>query len=124
LSHARAPHPVVYTILYLPFGALVGFVQVALTFLATQHGLSISEGALLNGAALISQWLKWVWAPVVDVTLTPRKWYVLSTAASALGVFAMSVIPLGPETLGSTLRWGWRSKRSSRRRHRPSRSAA
>jgi MFS family permease len=90
-------------VLYLPFGALGGFIQVALTFLATKHGLSITEGALLNGAQMLTQWLKWVWAPAIDVTLSPRKWYVLSTAASAAGVFAMAVIPLGPSTLGLLL---------------------
>jgi PAT family beta-lactamase induction signal transducer AmpG len=97
---ARAPHPFVWTILYLPFGALNGFVTVALTFLATKHGLSISEGALLNGAQMLTNWLKWMWAPIVDITLTPRKWYVLSTAFSAVGVFAMAAVPLGPDTLG------------------------
>ncbi|MDB4947061.1 MAG: hypothetical protein JWP97_6595 [Labilithrix sp.] len=95
----KLPHPVVWTILYMPFGALSGFVSVALTFLATKHGLSIQEGATLNGANLLSQWLKWLWAPLVDVTMTPRRWYVASTAASAVGVVAMSVIPLGPKTL-------------------------
>jgi PAT family beta-lactamase induction signal transducer AmpG len=99
----RAPHPIVWTVLYLPFGALGGFVSVALTFLATQHGLSISEGALLGGAQLLTQWLKWVWAPLVDVTLSPRKWYVLSTGLSALGVLAMSAVPLGPGSLGTLL---------------------
>ncbi|MFZ5479377.1 MAG: MFS transporter [Myxococcota bacterium] len=95
----RAPHPFVYTVLYLPFGALGGFVSVALTFLATRHGLSITEGSLLNGAQMLTAWLKWLWAPIVDVTWTPRRWYVFSTACSALGVFAMAVIPLGPDTL-------------------------
>ena len=99
----KAPHPFVWTVLYLPFGALSGFVTVALTFLATKHGLSISEGALLNGANMATQWLKWLWAPIVDVTLTPRKWYVLATAASAVGVLGMSMVPLGPDTLGLLL---------------------
>ena len=100
---SRAPHPVVWTVLYLPFGALGGFVSVALTFLATQHGLSISEGALLNGAQLLTQWLKWIWAPLVDITLSRRKWYVISTGLSAVGVLAMSAVPLGPGTLGILL---------------------
>src|SRR5882724_8913288 len=100
---SRSPHPFVWTVLYLPFGALGGFVSVALTFLATQHGLSISEGALLNGAQLLTQWLKWIWAPLVDISLSPKRWYVLSTALSALGVFAMSAVPLGPGTLGILL---------------------
>src|SRR5258708_14359273 len=103
LGASRASHPFVWTVLYLPFGALGGFVGVALTFLATQHGLSISEGALLNGAQLLTQWLKWIWAPLVDITLSPRKWYVISTGLSALGVFAMSAVPLGPGTLGILL---------------------
>lgn len=96
---SRVPHPVVWTVLYLPFGALSGFVGVPMTFMATQSGLSISEGALLNGAQLISQWLKWTWAPAVDVTLTPKRWYLVGTTASALGVFAMTATPMGPETL-------------------------
>src|SRR5262245_14450015 len=98
-----APHPVVWLILYLPFGALGGFVQVALTFLATQHGLSISEGALLNGAQMLSQWLKWLWAPLVDVTLTPKRWYWIATSGSALGVLAMAAVPMSPGTLGVLL---------------------
>src|SRR3954470_9545367 len=99
----RAPHPVVWTVLYLPFGALGGFVGLALTFLATRHGLSISEGALLNGAQLLTQWLKWLWAPLVDATLSPRKWYSISAGLSGVGVLAMSAVPLRPETLGILL---------------------
>lgn len=93
------PHPVVWTILYFPFGALGGFVTVALTFLATRHGLSITEGAMLGGASMLSQWLKWTWAPIIDVTLTPKRWYVFSTTVSAAGVIGMSVVPLSPDTL-------------------------
>lgn len=99
LSPRPPPHPVVWTVLYVPFGALSGFVTVALTFLATRHGLSITEGSLLNGAQLLTSWLKWLWAPLVDITLSPKRWYLLSTAVSALGVFTMAVIPLGPDTL-------------------------
>jgi len=100
---SRMPHPVVWTILYLPFGALSGFVTVALTHVATKHGLKISEAALLTGAQLLTQWMKWIWAPVVDVTLTPRKWYAIATSSSAVGVIVMSAIPLGPSTLGILL---------------------
>lgn len=99
----RLPHPIVWTILYLPFGALGGFVGVALTFLATTRGLSITEGAWIVGSQMLVNWLKWLWAPVVDVSLSPKRWFVISTAASAVGVFAMSAIPLGKGTLGILL---------------------
>ncbi len=95
----RAPHPVIWTILYLPFGALGGFISVAMMFMATHSGLSITEGSLLGGAQMLSQWLKWSWAPIVDVTSTPKRWYIFATAASAVGVFSLAAVPLGPDTL-------------------------
>lgn len=96
-------HPSVWFILILPFGALGGFVGVGLTFLATKHGLSVTEGAFLIAAQLVTQWLKWIWAPVVDVTLTPRRWYVISNLLSSIGVLAMAMIPLSPATLPALL---------------------
>ena len=101
-ARGKVPHPILWTILYFPFGALSGFVS-ALTILANGNGLSISEGAWLNGAQLISQWLKWIWAPAIDVTLTPKKWYVIGTGCSALGVLLMSAIPLSVANLGLLL---------------------
>jgi MFS family permease len=97
-AHA-VPHPVRWLILYLPFGAFTGFIQVALTYLATRRGISITEGALLTGANLLTAWLKWLWAPLVDITLTPKTWYWISTAISALAVFLMAAIDLSPRTL-------------------------
>jgi PAT family beta-lactamase induction signal transducer AmpG len=88
------PHPVVWTVLYLPFGALYGFGSVALTNVASQRGIPISEATLIIAAGTMISWLKWLWAPVVDITLTPRTWYVLSTVLSGIGVFAMSAVPL------------------------------
>jgi PAT family beta-lactamase induction signal transducer AmpG len=98
-AERSVPHPVVWTLLYLPFGAMSGFVSVALTYLGTKHGLTITETSWLNGANLVSQWLKWTWAPIVDVTLTPKRWYLIGTGASALGVFGMAAVPLSQETL-------------------------
>lgn len=95
----RNPHPIIWLILYIPFGALGGFITVALTFLATQHGLSITEGSLIIGSQLLISWLKWLWAPIVDITLSPKHWYVISTTLSAVGVLAMAAVPLGKETL-------------------------
>lgn len=102
-KRSTVAHPVVWTVLYLPFGAMSGFVGVALTFLATKNGLSITEASLLNGAQFISQWLKWTWAPAVDVTLGPKRWYLIGTVASALGVFLMSAMRMSEETLPALL---------------------
>lgn len=99
----KQPHPFVWTALYIPFGAVSGFVTVALTFFATKRGLSITEGATLNAAQMLTQWLKWIWAPAIDITLSPKRWYVISTVFSAAGMVAMAAIPMSPGTLPALL---------------------
>lgn len=93
------PWPIVWTLLYLPFGGLGGFVGVAMTFEASKHGISVSDAQLLNASQLLTSWMKWAWAPVVDVSLTPKIWYVIATVCSAIGVVAMSAIPLEQDWL-------------------------
>ena len=95
----RPPHPFVYTLLIVPFGATQGFVTVALAYLATKFGLSVEQGALLIAVSLFPNVWKFVWAPVGDRTLTRKKWYVISCAACAVGMLAMASVPLGTKTL-------------------------
>ena len=91
-------HPVVYGILIVPFGAASGFVTVALAFLATKHGLSVQQGAELVALSVLPQVWKFFWSPVADTTLTRRFWYLIANGVVALGLLAMSVVPLGPST--------------------------
>ena len=98
-----ARHPIAWSLLEAPFGAINGFVGVALTFLASRHGISITESAFLVAANAIINWMKFLWSPAVDTLLTPRRWYVLTTLLAAAGVFVMCVIPLGPTTLWTVI---------------------
>src|SRR4051812_50184759 len=100
---AKVPHPVIWTVLYIPFGAFNGFVQTALTYTASAHGIPISESAWLNGAQMLTSWLKWLWAPLVDITLTPKRWYLISTGSSAAGVAAMALGAPGEHKLAMLL---------------------
>ncbi len=45
MAERTGPHPFVWTVLYLPFGALGGFVTVALTFLARGGSSDLLAGA-------------------------------------------------------------------------------
>ena len=92
----RAPHPVVYAILILPFGASFGFVSVALAFLATRRGLSVQQGAELIAAGMLPNVWKFFWAPVADTTLSRKRWYLAACGLSAAGMLAMAALPLGP----------------------------
>ena len=96
----RPPHPAIWMLLIIPFGASAGFVGVGLTYMATRNGvLSITQGALLTAASLAAQWLKWMWAPAVDVSLTAKRWYHLANAFMAATILAMSLLPMTPSTL-------------------------
>lgn len=96
----RPPHPFLYTVLIVPFGASSGFVAVALAFLATRNGLTVTQGASLVAAAVFPNVWKFFWAPVADKTLSRKRWYVLSTVAVAASMFGMATLPLRPSTLG------------------------
>jgi len=95
----RTPHPFVYTILIVPFGAVSGYVTVAMAFLATKKGLSVEQGAALAAVSLLPQTWKFFWAPVVDITLTRKWWYVISAVLCAAGIVAMSAVPLEEKRL-------------------------
>jgi len=102
-AHQQAParftrHPVVFALLYAPFGATAGFVIVTMAFLATKRGLSIQQGAELVALQYVPQIWKFLWAPVADATLSRHRWYLVSVVLCAAGMFAMATVPLGPST--------------------------
>lgn len=98
LHHTRV-HPAAYAVLIVPFGAISGYVTVAMAFLCTRHQLSVQDGALLIASGMFPNVWKFLWAPVADTTLTRKKWYVLSVVLCAFGITAMSAIPMDKKNL-------------------------
>lgn len=98
LHHAKV-HPSAYAVLIAPFGAISGYVTVAMAFLCTRHQLSVQDGALLVASGLFPNVWKFLWAPVVDTTLTRKTWYILSVMLCAAGIVAMSAIPMEKKNL-------------------------
>ena len=94
----RSPHPFVYTVMVLPFGASAGYAQVTLAYLATKSGLTVQQGAVLVAASLFPQMWKFFWAPVADLTFSRRRWYVISCLLCAFGMFGTAAVPLTPST--------------------------
>lgn len=90
----RRPHPSAFAALIIPFGAMSGFVSVSMAFLCTRNGLSVEDGALLVAAGMFPHMWKYLWAPIADTTLTRKRWYLISVVLSAIGITAMSAIPM------------------------------
>ncbi len=93
-SRHSAPHPIVYLLLYLPYGAAFGFVTVSLGWLLSHAGASVEAIAGLTAMGLLANTWKVAWSPLVDTTLTTKTWFMIGLVATAASLVVMSVLPL------------------------------
>jgi MFS transporter, PAT family, beta-lactamase induction signal transducer AmpG len=93
-----APHPWVWAVLYFPLGLAIGFPSVALGYLGSQAGLDVSAVAAIVGMTFLGSGWKFLWAPIGDYTLSRKRWYLVAVSVVALGLVAMTVVPLSPRT--------------------------
>src|SRR5580765_276025 len=95
----KSTHPIVFMFLFAPFGAMSGYLTVAIAYLLTQSGVSVEEVAGLIALSYVPHSWKFLWAPVADTTLSRKAWYVLAGAVSALGIFVTGVVPAEAKSL-------------------------
>ncbi|NNM94196.1 MAG: MFS transporter [Bacteroidia bacterium] len=99
-SEARVhAHPVVFLFLVLPFGILGGYVSVAFAYLYSRAGVSVDAIAALIAASLVPHIFKFLWAPLVDTTLSLKKWYILSCLITAAGILSTIFFPVRESSL-------------------------
>jgi PAT family beta-lactamase induction signal transducer AmpG len=92
------PHPWVWAVLYFPLGLAIGYPSVALGYLGAQSDLGVSAIAGIVGMTFLANGWKFLWAPIGDYTLTRKSWYVIAVALVALGLLAMTSIPISSRT--------------------------
>ena len=95
----RRTHPSVFLFLIVPFGAMGGYLSVAIGYQLTQAGVGVDEVAALIAASYIPQTWKFLWAPVADMTLSRKTWYLLAGLVSALGIFVTGAVPADAASL-------------------------
>ena len=95
----KPAHPLVFLILILPFGVVGGFVTVTFAYLYNKAGVSDVAIAALIGSSLLPNVIKFLWAPLVDITLSLKKWYVLSGILTAIGLLIMGFMPIAAKSL-------------------------
>jgi PAT family beta-lactamase induction signal transducer AmpG len=89
----KAPHTSIFLILLMPFGISTGYVGITLTFLLGSHGMAALAIASLMALSTFPQTFKVLWAPIIDTTLTPKRWYLIGAFGVGATIIAMSVIP-------------------------------
>jgi MFS transporter, PAT family, beta-lactamase induction signal transducer AmpG len=90
---ARYAHPSAFLFLILPFGAMSGYLTVGVAYRLAQAGVGVDQIAELVAVAFIPQTWKFLWAPVVDTTLTRKAWYLLGGVFSAVGIYLTGALP-------------------------------
>ena len=89
----RHIHPWAFMVLIIPFGVVSGYVSVALAYQLTHAGVAVGPVAAMVALTVLPNTWKFLWAPVVDLTLNQRKWYLLAGLFSAVGIAAMGFFP-------------------------------
>jgi PAT family beta-lactamase induction signal transducer AmpG len=85
--------PLAFFFLVLPYGISSGFVSITLPFFLTNAGFSVAAaGAIVAVGVSANLWL-FLWGPLADLTLTPKRWYLIGLTTGAVSIFALSLIP-------------------------------
>lgn len=93
MTELRRAHPIVFLVLILPFGAMSGYLTVAVAYLLSKAGVSVEQIAELVAVSFIPQTWKFLWAPIADTTLNRKTWYVLAAIVSAAGIYLTGAVP-------------------------------
>jgi len=79
--------------LIIPFGISSGFVSVALPYQLIQNGFSVGQTAEVVAVGASASMLRFVFGPIVDTTLSLRKWYIISLLASIGALLFLATTP-------------------------------
>ena len=85
--------------LILPFGVMAGYVTVALAYLFSKAGIPVAQVAALVAVGIVPHTWKFAWAPLVDATLSRKRWYVIANVVSAIGILATGIVPVKAASL-------------------------
>jgi PAT family beta-lactamase induction signal transducer AmpG len=99
LISSKPAHPIIFFFFYIPFGVFTGYLTVTLAFLFVKSGVSVQEVAGLAAINLMPQVFKFIWAPLVDITFTVKRWYLFSTLITAATIFITGIVPINSSNL-------------------------
>lgn len=89
-------NPFSFFILELPSGICTGFITVTLPFILVNQGFSVSQTALITALGVSANVFRFIWAPLVDLTMSYRRWYLLSVILCSSSIILIGLIPIRP----------------------------
>jgi len=92
VSASRSTSPLAIFFMVLPYGISAGFAAVTLPFVLTKVGLPVAVSASIVAVGISSNIWLFLWGPVADLTLTPRRWYLIGDVAALTVVAALTAV--------------------------------
>ncbi len=88
----RPTSPWVFAPLMLPFGAAVGYLQIAAPFWLRASGVSLVDIGAVSAVAFQPHALKILWVPLLDVGPHRKLWYGLAVVATAALLASLALL--------------------------------
>jgi MFS family permease len=95
----RGLAPPWYTLLFLPFGMTTGFITITLSYVLAHHNVDFAAISGVVGLFLLPSSLGFLIGPVLDICLSPLRWYLLSMALGTACLLGMGLSPLTQQTI-------------------------
>jgi hypothetical protein len=114
MAEPRAPScaPMLFFYLHVCTAWPIGVVGLALASSLVKAGVPVQQTATIIAASALAFTLEFVWAPVVDSSLTRRAWYVAGATIMCVCLALLLIAPWNPAwvpgliTLAFTSSWG------------------
>ncbi|HMR46241.1 MAG TPA: MFS transporter [Bacteroidia bacterium] len=84
-------------LLIMPMGISQGFVTVTLPYILTQNNFPVALTAGIVAIGIAANLWRFLWGPIVDLSLSLHKWYWLSIAASIGSLLLICITPFTPQ---------------------------
>lgn len=98
--HELRSSPVAFFFLMLPVGIGAGFVTVTFPFMMTRAGFPVATSASIVALGISANVWGFVWGPVIDLTLSLRRWFAIGLIILASSLSLLSFIPLRQNSVG------------------------
>ena len=91
--------PPFFAIVFLPCGIRAGFIAVTISYILTHRGVSVAAVAGIGALSLLPSTWQFLFGPLVDTSLTPKRWYLAMVGVLSLCLAAFALAPLGPTSV-------------------------
>jgi len=98
-------HPATFFALYFPAGISSGYVTITLPFILARAGFPLGVTGAIVALGVSGNIWSFVGSPVVDLTLTLKRWYTIGLLASMVTLVALSLATLEPSNAALIGTW-------------------